>query len=63
MAQAAKAEISLPLALGGPLPAGGLPSTVVEPLNGGAGRAGRLRIVRAGAVSAAALEAAGFTLE
>ena len=60
--QAAKAEVSLPLALGGPLPAGGLPSTVVEPLSGGAGGAGRLRIVRAGAVSAAALEAAGFAL-
>jgi len=62
MTQAAKAEVSLPLALGGPLPAGGLPSTVVEPLSGGAGGAGRLRIVRAGAVSAAALEAAGFAL-
>ena len=62
-AQAAKAEVPLPLALGGPLPAGGLPSTVVEPLNGGDGGAGRLRIVRAGAVSAAALEAAGFVLE
>ena len=62
-AQAAKAEVSLPLALGGPAPAGGLPSTVVEPLNCVSGGAGRLRIVRAGAVSAAALEAAGFTLE
>ena len=62
-AQAAKAEVPLPLALGGPLPAGGLPSTVVEPLSGGDGGAGRLRIVRAGAVNAAALEAAGFTLE
>lgn len=61
--QTPKAEASLPLALGGPLPAGGLPSTVVEPLSGGAGGAGRLRIVRAGAVSAAALEAAGFALE
>lgn len=61
--QTPKAEASLPLALGGPLPAGGLPSTVVEPLNGGDGGAGRLRIVRAGAVSAAALEAAGFVLE
>ena len=60
--QTPKAEASLPLALGGPLPAGGLPSTVVEPLNGGDGGAGRLRIVRAGAVSAAALEAAGFAL-
>ena len=62
-AQAAKAEVPLPLAFGGPLPAGGLPSTVVEPLSGGNGGAGRLRIVRAGAVSAAALEAAGFMLE
>lgn len=62
-AQAAKAEVPMPLALGGPLPAGGLPSTVVEPLNGRDGGAGRLRIVRAGAVSAAALEAAGFVLE
>ena len=61
--QTPKAEASLPLALGGPLPAGGLPSTVVEPLNGGDGGAGRLRIVRAGAVNTAALEAAGFTLE
>ena len=43
-AQAAKTAVPLPLALGGPLPAGGLPSTVVEPLNGGAGRAGRLPI-------------------
>lgn len=62
-AQAAKTAVPLPLALGGPLPAGGLPSTVVEPLSGGDGGAGRLRIVRAGAVNAAALEAAGFTLE
>ena len=62
-AQAAKTAVPLPLALGGPLPAGGLPSTVVEPLSGGDGGAGRLRIVRAGAVSAAALEAAGFILE
>jgi len=52
----------LPLLLGGPLPAGGLPSTVVEPLSGEKNGAGQLRIVRAGAVSAAALEAAGFTL-
>lgn len=62
-AQAAKTEVPLPLAFGGPLPAGGLPSTVVEPLSGGDGGAVRLRIVRAGAVSAAALEAAGFILE
>ncbi|WP_245559810.1 L-threonylcarbamoyladenylate synthase [Desulfovibrio desulfuricans] len=62
-AQAAKTAVPLPLALGGPLPAGGLPSTVVEPLSGGDGGAGRLRIVRAGAVNTAALEAAGFTLE
>ncbi|WP_308583687.1 L-threonylcarbamoyladenylate synthase [uncultured Desulfovibrio sp.] len=61
-AQDAKTEVPLPLAFGGPLPAGGLPSTVVEPLSGGDGGAGRLRIVRAGAVSAAALEAAGFIL-
>ena len=52
----------VPLLLGGPLPAGGLPSTVVEPLPGTKREAGRLRIVRAGAVSPAALEAAGFTL-
>ena len=51
-----------PLLLGGPLPAGGLPSTVVEPLPGKNSGGGRLRIVRAGAVSPAALEAAGFTL-
>ena len=61
-AQDAKTEVPLPLAFGGPLPAGGLPSTVVEPLSGGDGGAVRLRIVRAGAVSAAALEAAGFIL-
>ena len=54
--------VPLPLLLGGPLPAGGLPSTVVEPLPGKNSGAGRLRIVRAGAVSPAALEAAGFTL-
>lgn len=53
----------LPVLLGGPLPAGGLPSTVVEPLRGGAGGAGRLRMVRAGAVSVAELAAAGFTVE
>ena len=50
----------LPVLTGGPLPAGGLPSTVVEPLGGAAGR---LRMVRAGAVSAAELTAAGFTVE
>lgn len=60
-AQAEKTALS-PLLLGGPLPAGGQPSTVVEPLGEEKGEAGRLRIVRAGAVSAAALEAAGFTL-
>jgi len=66
---AATADASLPLLpilAGGPLPAGGLPSTVVEPLScnavGPAGGAGRLRIVRAGAVSASELMAAGFTL-
>ena len=60
----------LPLLIGGPLPAGGLPSTVVEPLGGAkggaaraAGGAGRLRMVRAGAVSAAELVAAGFSVE
>lgn len=56
-----------PVLLGGPMPAGGLPSTVVEPLGfgtgGQAGGAGRLRIVRAGAVSVAELVAAGFTVE
>ena len=61
--QEARAELLLPLALGGPVPAGGLPSTVVEPLSCVNGGAGRLRIVRAGAVGANALEAAGFTLE
>ena len=61
----------MPVLLGGPLPAGGLPSTVVEPLSRGAGGpgygfgggAGRLRLVRAGAVSAAELVAAGFSVE
>lgn len=52
-----------PLLLGGPLPAGGLPSTMVEPLGCAKGGAIRLRMVRNGAVSAAELEAAGFTLE
>ena len=52
-----------PLLLGGPLPAGGLPSTMVEPLGRAMGGAGRLRMVRHGAVSAAELEAAGFTVE
>lgn len=55
--------LQMPLLLGGPLPAGGLPSTVVEPLSCDAGGAGRLRVVRAGAVSAAELVAAGFSLE
>ena len=52
-----------PLLLGGPLPAGGLPSTMVEPLGCAMGEAVRLRMVRHGAVSAAELEAAGFTVE
>ena len=52
-----------PLLLGGPLPAGGLPSTMVEPLGSARGGAVRLRMVRNGAVSAAELEAAGFTVE
>ena len=52
---------AVPVLLGGPMPAGGNPSTVVEPLavHGGVGT---LRLVRAGAVSVAALEAAGFSL-
>ncbi len=61
-AEQEKTSPVLPVLLGGPLPAGGLPSTVVEPLSAARGGAGRLRVVRAGAVSAAALEAAGFTL-
>ena len=52
-----------PLLLGGPLPAGGLPSTMVEPLGCAMSGAVRLRMVRHGAVSAAELEAAGFTVE
>ena len=52
-----------PVLMGGPLPAGGLPSTMVEPLGCAKGGAIRLRMVRNGAVSAAELEAAGFTLE
>ena len=52
-----------PLLLGGPLPAGGLPSTMVEPLGRAMSGAVRLRMVRHGAVSAAELEAAGFTVE
>lgn len=46
-----------PVLAGGPVPAGGKPSTLVEPLSGG-----RLRVWRAGAVSATRLEAAGFAL-
>ena len=53
----------LPLLKGGPMPAGGLPSTVVHPLSHEAGGAGRLRVVRAGAVSIAELVAAGFVVE
>ncbi len=48
----------LPLPTGVPLPVGGLPSTIVEPLPGGR----RLRMLREGAVSAAALAAAGFVI-
>lgn len=59
--QGREAAMPWPVLLGGPLPSGGKPSTVVEPL-AGHGRAGTLRVVRAGAVSAAALEAAGFSL-
>ena len=53
----------LPIVAGGPLPAGGLPSTVVKPLGCAADGAGRLRVVRAGAVSTAELAAAGFSVE
>lgn len=49
--------------MGGPLPAGGLPSTVVEPLPDACGGMTRLRVVRAGAVSGEELQAAGFVLE
>ena len=52
-----------PILLGGPLPAGGLPSTVVEPLGCAKEGAGRLRVLRAGAVSVAELVSAGFTVE
>ena len=48
-----------------PSPQGGEPSTLVEPLADGENtgpRSRRLRMVRAGAVSAQALEAAGFTV-
>ena len=40
----------------GPAPAGGVPSTIVEPLAGT-----DLRVLRLGAVSLEALKAAGFT--
>ena len=52
-----------PILLGGPSPAGGLPSTVVEPLGCAKEGAGRLRVLRAGAVSVAELVSAGFTVE
>lgn len=52
-----------PILLGGPMPAGGLPSTVVEPLGCAKDGAGRLRMVRVGAVGVAELVAAGFTVE
>lgn len=47
----------------GPMPSGGLPSTIVEPLVDARGDMTRLRIARAGAVSMRALEAAGFVVE
>ncbi|MBG3878589.1 threonylcarbamoyl-AMP synthase, partial [Desulfovibrio oxamicus] len=54
-----------------PAPPGGLPSTLVEVLDGGCCGSGggigcgapRLRVLRAGAVSAQALRDAGFALE
>ena len=50
---------ALPHGSGGPVaPAGGLPSSIVEALEGK-----RLRLVRAGAISREALRAVGFTLE
>ena len=52
-----------PILLGGPPPAGGQPSTVVEPLGCAKDGTGRLRMLRAGAVSVAELVAAGFTVE
>ena len=52
-----------PILLGGPPPAGGLPSTVVEPLGCAKDGTGRLRMLRAGAVSVAELVTAGFTVE
>ena len=52
-----------PILLGGPPPAGGLPSTVVEPLGCAKDGVCRLRVLRAGAVSVAELVAAGFTVE
>ena len=52
-----------PILLGGPLPAGGLPSTGVEPLGCAKDGVCRLRVLRAGAVSVAELVAAGFTVE
>ena len=52
-----------PILLGGPPPAGGLPSTVVEPLGCAKDGTGRVRMLRAGAVSVAELVAAGFTVE
>ena len=52
-----------PILLGGPPPAGGLPSTVVEPLGCAKDGTGRVRMLRAGAVSVAELVAPGFTVE
>jgi L-threonylcarbamoyladenylate synthase len=58
-----RAQNQQPVLLGGPMPAGGLPSTVVEPLGCTDGGAGRLRMLRAGAVGVAELVAAGFSVE
>ena len=44
------------MVVSGPAPAGGVPSTIVEPLAGT-----DLRVLRLGAVSLEALRAAGFT--
>jgi len=54
------AELTIPILTDGPQPAGGLPSTIVEPLHDAAGR--RVRVLRDGAISAAQLTAAGFVL-
>lgn len=51
---------TIPILTDGPQPAGGLPSTIVEPLHDADGR--RVRVLRKGAISAAQLAAAGFVL-